>query len=224
MSTSYDPMLGKVIAHGPRPRVRSPGAGRRARRDRDPRADDERRVPAGAGRERRVPRRDDRHRLARHRRGRAAGRRAAADLRRLGQRDAHRGRRTPATRSSPTASAPARTRRRPSSSSTARSWSTGPAAPSTVSRSGRSPPPTTPSCSRSTATATRAVVNVQPHVAEVSFRGQRFVFERPDVFGDHAVVRRRRDHRADAGHRAGRPGRRRRPGRGRPGAASSWRR
>jgi acetyl-CoA/propionyl-CoA carboxylase biotin carboxyl carrier protein len=32
-----------------------------------------------------------------------------------------------------------------------------------------------------------AVVNVQPHVAEVSFRGQRFVFERPDVFGDHAL-------------------------------------
>jgi acetyl-CoA/propionyl-CoA carboxylase biotin carboxyl carrier protein len=34
----------------------------------------------------------------------------------------------------------------------------------------------------------RAVVNVQPHVAEVAFRGQRFVFERPDVFGDHAVA------------------------------------
>ncbi|WP_036507171.1 acetyl/propionyl/methylcrotonyl-CoA carboxylase subunit alpha [Nocardioides sp. URHA0020] len=33
-----------------------------------------------------------------------------------------------------------------------------------------------------------AVVNVQPHVAEVSFRGQRFVFEAPDVFGDHAVA------------------------------------
>ncbi|GAW51055.1 MULTISPECIES: acetyl/propionyl/methylcrotonyl-CoA carboxylase subunit alpha [unclassified Nocardioides] len=33
----------------------------------------------------------------------------------------------------------------------------------------------------------QAVVNVQPHVAEVSFRGQRFVFERPDVFGDHAA-------------------------------------
>ncbi|GAA4704356.1 acetyl/propionyl/methylcrotonyl-CoA carboxylase subunit alpha [Nocardioides conyzicola] len=33
----------------------------------------------------------------------------------------------------------------------------------------------------------RAVVNVQPHVAEVSFRGQRFAFERPDVFGDRAV-------------------------------------
>jgi 3-methylcrotonyl-CoA carboxylase alpha subunit/acetyl-CoA/propionyl-CoA carboxylase biotin carboxyl carrier protein len=33
----------------------------------------------------------------------------------------------------------------------------------------------------------QAVVNVQPHVAEVSFHGQRFVFERPDVFGDHAA-------------------------------------
>ncbi|WP_395690443.1 acetyl/propionyl/methylcrotonyl-CoA carboxylase subunit alpha [Nocardioides sp.] len=32
-----------------------------------------------------------------------------------------------------------------------------------------------------------AVVNVQPHVAEVAHHGQRFVFERPDVFGDHAV-------------------------------------
>jgi 3-methylcrotonyl-CoA carboxylase alpha subunit/acetyl-CoA/propionyl-CoA carboxylase biotin carboxyl carrier protein len=32
-----------------------------------------------------------------------------------------------------------------------------------------------------------AVVNVQPHVAEVAYQGQRFVFERPDVFGDHAV-------------------------------------
>jgi 3-methylcrotonyl-CoA carboxylase alpha subunit/acetyl-CoA/propionyl-CoA carboxylase biotin carboxyl carrier protein len=33
-----------------------------------------------------------------------------------------------------------------------------------------------------------AVVNVQPHLAEVSYLGQRFVFERPDVFGDHAVA------------------------------------
>ncbi|MCW2792537.1 MAG: Carbamoyl-phosphate synthase chain, ATP-binding protein, partial [Nocardioides sp.] len=31
----------------------------------------------------------------------------------------------------------------------------------------------------------QAVVNVQPHVAEVSFHGQRFVFDRPDVFADH---------------------------------------
>jgi 3-methylcrotonyl-CoA carboxylase alpha subunit/acetyl-CoA/propionyl-CoA carboxylase biotin carboxyl carrier protein len=31
----------------------------------------------------------------------------------------------------------------------------------------------------------RAVVNVQPHVAEVSYRGQRFVFERADAFADH---------------------------------------
>jgi 3-methylcrotonyl-CoA carboxylase alpha subunit/acetyl-CoA/propionyl-CoA carboxylase biotin carboxyl carrier protein len=32
------------------------------------------------------------------------------------------------------------------------------------------------------------VVNVQPHVAEVSYRGQRFVFERPDAFADHGPV------------------------------------
>ena len=31
----------------------------------------------------------------------------------------------------------------------------------------------------------RAVVNVQPHEIDVVHRGQRFVFERPDVFGDH---------------------------------------
>jgi 3-methylcrotonyl-CoA carboxylase alpha subunit/acetyl-CoA/propionyl-CoA carboxylase biotin carboxyl carrier protein len=30
-----------------------------------------------------------------------------------------------------------------------------------------------------------AVVNVQPHTAEVAYRGQRFVFEKPDVFADH---------------------------------------
>ena len=33
----------------------------------------------------------------------------------------------------------------------------------------------------------RAVVNVQPHIVEAVHRGQRFVFERPDVFGDHAL-------------------------------------
>ncbi len=31
----------------------------------------------------------------------------------------------------------------------------------------------------------KAVVNVQPHIVEVAYRGQRFVFERPDVFADH---------------------------------------
>jgi 3-methylcrotonyl-CoA carboxylase alpha subunit/acetyl-CoA/propionyl-CoA carboxylase biotin carboxyl carrier protein len=34
----------------------------------------------------------------------------------------------------------------------------------------------------------RAVVNVQPHIVEAVHRGQRFVFERPDVFADHAVA------------------------------------
>ncbi len=33
-----------------------------------------------------------------------------------------------------------------------------------------------------------AVVNVQPGLAEVAWQGQRFVFERPDVFGDHGPV------------------------------------
>jgi 3-methylcrotonyl-CoA carboxylase alpha subunit/acetyl-CoA/propionyl-CoA carboxylase biotin carboxyl carrier protein len=30
-----------------------------------------------------------------------------------------------------------------------------------------------------------AVVNVQAHTAEVAYQGQRFVFEKPDVFADH---------------------------------------
>jgi len=34
----------------------------------------------------------------------------------------------------------------------------------------------------------RAVVNVQRHVLEVAWRGHRHVFERPDVFGDHGPV------------------------------------
>ncbi len=34
----------------------------------------------------------------------------------------------------------------------------------------------------------RALVNVQPHLVEVSFQGQRHVFTRPDVFGDQAVA------------------------------------
>ena len=34
----------------------------------------------------------------------------------------------------------------------------------------------------------RAVVNVQPHVLEVAWQGHRHVFERPDVFADHGPV------------------------------------
>jgi 3-methylcrotonyl-CoA carboxylase alpha subunit/acetyl-CoA/propionyl-CoA carboxylase biotin carboxyl carrier protein len=34
----------------------------------------------------------------------------------------------------------------------------------------------------------QAVVNVQPHILEVVHHGQRYVFERPDVFGDHSVL------------------------------------
>ncbi len=33
-----------------------------------------------------------------------------------------------------------------------------------------------------------AVVDARPHRTEVAYQGQRFVFERPDVFGDHAVA------------------------------------
>ncbi len=33
-----------------------------------------------------------------------------------------------------------------------------------------------------------AVVDPQPHVAEVAYQGQRFVFERPDIFADRAVA------------------------------------
>ena len=74
----------------PGPRVRPPGAGRRPRRDRDPRADHQHRLPAGAGGQRRVPGRDDRHRLARPAHRRRAGPRAAPGVRGLGPGDAGR--------------------------------------------------------------------------------------------------------------------------------------
>ena len=64
VSTAYDPMLGKVIAHGPTARPPA-GPGRRPRRHLDPRPHHQRRLPARAGRERRVPRRDHRHGVAR---------------------------------------------------------------------------------------------------------------------------------------------------------------
>ena len=50
-------MLGKVIVHGAGPRGGPARAGRGARRDRDPRAHHQHRLPAGARRHRRVPRR-----------------------------------------------------------------------------------------------------------------------------------------------------------------------
>ena len=34
----------------------------------------------------------------------------------------------------------------------------------------------------------RALVNVQPHIVEVSYQGQRHVFTRPDVFADQAAA------------------------------------
>ena len=50
----------------------------------------------------------------------------------------------------------------------------------------------------------QAVVNVTAHEVEVVLEGQRHVFHKPDIFADGATaVGRRHDHRADARHRAG---------------------
>ena len=72
--------------HRPRPRPRDgpTRAGRGPRPHRHPGADHQHRVPAGAGGERGVPARDDRHRVAGHRGGRAARPRRAPGLRRVG--------------------------------------------------------------------------------------------------------------------------------------------
>ena len=88
VSTSFDPMLGKVIVHGPDPRVR-----RRAlvdARSTAPRSWASPPTPAscGAGRERGVRRGVDRHGMAGPARGGPARRRAAAGLRRVGERHA----------------------------------------------------------------------------------------------------------------------------------------
>ncbi len=83
VSTAYDPMLGKVDRARPRPGVRPSRAGQRARRHRGARADHQRRLPAGAGRQRRVPGRHHRHRLARRRHRRGARRRHRPGVRRL---------------------------------------------------------------------------------------------------------------------------------------------
>ena len=48
VGTDYDSMIAKVIAHGPRPRDRAGPARPRAGRHRDPRPDDQRRLPAHA--------------------------------------------------------------------------------------------------------------------------------------------------------------------------------
>ena len=93
--TSYDPMLGKVIAHGPDREAARRALVARARRHRDPRPHHQRRLPAGAGRERRVPRRDHRHRLARPPRRAGARRRRAPRDRGLGLGDARRDRHRP---------------------------------------------------------------------------------------------------------------------------------
>ena len=67
VSTSFDPMLGKVDRPRPRPGERPSRAGGGPRRHQHPRAHHEHRLPPRAGRERRVPRRNDRHGLARPR-------------------------------------------------------------------------------------------------------------------------------------------------------------
>ena len=187
VSTAYDPMLGKVIAHGP-----DRESARRALLD----ALDETGVlglTTNAGFLRALVASDefrdatidtawlDTAEVPQ------ARRRAAAPPRRLDLRDARR-RPTPATRSRPTASGSAHRRRRPWCSSTARSSWTGPAAPSTGCRSGRSARSST--CSRRVVDGhrVRALVNVQPHIVEVSYQGQRHVFTRPDVFADQGAA------------------------------------
>ena len=96
VSTSYDPMLGKVIAYGP-----DREAARRALvaaldGTADPRVHHQRRLPARAGRLRRVPRRHHRHRVARHApRSQAPSPDLPAHDRRVDRRDAARGVRRP---------------------------------------------------------------------------------------------------------------------------------
>ena len=82
--------------------------------------------------------------------------------------------------------------RRSSSSSTRRCSSTARAAGSATTRASTRCascwPSCTPSCSSSTAVASGRWSTSRPHEVEVVHHGQRFVFERPDVFGDQAVV------------------------------------
>ena len=159
--------------HRSRPRVGPPGPGRGPRRHRDPRADHQPRLPAGAGRERRVPRRHHRHRVARHRRGAGARRATTPRIFAAGSGDAG-GARTPATRSRPTAGArgptPAPTiveldrpvRRRPGRRDRV---------DGTPVHRVLAPTNHVLVARPSTAVATRAVVNVQPHIVEVVRHG-----------------------------------------------------
>ena len=221
VSTSYDPMLGKVIAQGADRETRPPRAGRRPRRHRDPRAHHQHRLPARAGR-RRDEFRDatidtawlDRNEVP------APDAGPGARLRGLDRGAArhHAAGDSPA-RGRPTAGgwAPTRPRTRWSSSATTWSWSTGTAgrSPTPAPRTtyAWSPPPTTPSTSLVDGRPSTRCVNVQRGVVDVVHRGQRCVVERPDPFGDHA--RGAGDGtlaRADARHRPRRQ-RRRGPGR-----------
>ena len=102
VGTWYDPMLGKVIAHGADARGRPPRARRRARRHRDLRDHDEPRVPPRPRRLRRLPRRGHRHRLARpHARRRPGARARRSRCARPRGRRPRRRPRSPTTRSRP---------------------------------------------------------------------------------------------------------------------------
>ena len=220
VSTSYDPMLGKVIAHGPD-------------RETARRALIEALDATGilglttntgflralvASEEFRA--RHHRHRLARHRDGRAAEPRGPAGVRRVDPGPAGRGpgqrAPVPVRRLAPRGYALADRRRarrdaaRRPRRRDGRQWIVGHEVRqlsaenhvAVLSVDGR---------------REIAVVNVQAHTAEVAYRGQRFVFERPGRLRRPRTGRRRRDgRRADARHRArraGSRGRRRRRGR-----------
>ena len=190
VSTSYDPMLGKVIAHGAGPRA--------ARRALVAALDDTAilGLTTNAGFLRALVASDefrdatiDTAWLDQHTRRRSRRRDARPGLRGLGQRDARRPRTTPGTRSAPTAGgsaadpAPIARRARPA----------GRGRPAGGTVDGRRRPA---SCTRRATTCWCSSVDgaprsgrwstSQPHVVEVVHRGQRFVFERPDVFADHA--------------------------------------
>ncbi len=187
VSTAYDPMLGKVIVHGP-----DRESARRALVD----ALDETGVlglTTNAGFLRALVASDefrdatidtawlDTAEVP------AARRRAAPAPRRVDL-SGDRGRRTPATRSRPTASGSVVRRHLPWCSSTGRSWSTVPRG--TVDGVAFRQISAEQHVLEAIVDGhrVRALVSVQPHLVEVSFRGQRHVFTRPDVFADQGAA------------------------------------
>ena len=188
VSTSFDPMLGKVISWAATREEAAHGAGARAGRHDDLRLDHQHRVPAGPGRLRRVPGRHRGHGVAGPQRGARAGRparpRAGGVLPRPG---------------------PARQRRAVARGRLADGWRTGgrrrggrPAGDDSSRRRRRS---SGPSCRTSTAAMEAAgsavdldgvrhagVVRAHPSRVEVVLRGQRFLFVHPDPFADTAAA------------------------------------